>query len=121
MLENYRLPHDGITSLDISVTHYPEIDNEDGETARKLVNFFPSVKEFKFKLGVKLVQDFDQYFASLMETLRSFGDWGLTCGDVEVEIPYFYQQHEIDGPYDHDFGSLLVIAVLGGMTGWRGY
>ncbi|XP_035713638.1 uncharacterized protein LOC118438051 isoform X2 [Folsomia candida] len=111
MDEPYHLRHIGITSLDLSCVHCPfKNRTDDGEAAGRLVNLFPAVKELKLKLIIQ--GGFDQYFLGLMGILQSFGDWELTSGQVEFEI--FPEGHN-----DYEFGSKLIIAVLGGMAGWR--
>ncbi|XP_035712218.1 uncharacterized protein LOC118437372 [Folsomia candida] len=118
LLEGYHSRHGGITSLDIRCAHHPQFNNVDEQAPRALVYLFPAVKELKLNLRVEFQSDYDQYFLSLVETMRSFNDWELTCGQVQFDIATSYRTPLTT--YDHEFGSLLVIAVLGGVTGWTG-
>ncbi|XP_035708178.1 uncharacterized protein LOC110850285 isoform X2 [Folsomia candida] len=123
ILQHYHLRHIGITSLDMSCFHYPKFDNVygHGQAARRLVNLFPAVKELKLKMLIQYVSSYGQYFLALMETVQSFDDWELTCGQIEFEIASFSVSgvHNYSYP-DQWFGSELVLIVLKGMAGWRG-
>ncbi|XP_035712385.1 uncharacterized protein LOC110855760 isoform X1 [Folsomia candida] len=119
MLENYNSRHVGITSLHVGCSHNPEIGNNwDGPAGDLLVNMFLAVTELKLCMLMEFYSDFDQYFLPLGETLRSFGNWELTRGQVEFDMT-FASPKSINYP-DQEFGSLLIIAVLRGMMGWRG-
>lgn len=117
MLQHFHLRHIGITSLDLVCPHSPKNGSEDGEAARKLVNLFPAVSELKLRLTITRVNDPHKNFLALMETMRAFGDWELTCGEMEFKIPSCWRYSWTD----LEFAGQLVVAVLRGMAEWRGY
>ncbi|XP_035714107.1 uncharacterized protein LOC118438278 [Folsomia candida] len=109
LIKHYYLRHKGITSLDVWCDYYPD---RAGQAAERLADLFPAVKQLNLALGLRKVGDSDQYFLALREMMHSFSDWDLTCGKVEFAIWC--------GVVSEISSAQLVIAVLGGMAGWRG-
>lgn len=111
--------HSGITSLHVRCTHHAKDARQEGQAvAAKFVNLFPTVAKLELDLMVEFDKIVEMDYVALKETVETFGGWDLSSGEVKVAHHcYIYAGMRSNGGFDSDG----VIAILEGISGWRGW